>query len=180
MNDPHALLQFWFSPDVAADWFRQNPALDDQIRQRYLPLYESARSGQLARWEMHAEGALALVIVLDQFPRNMFRGDAHAFAADEQAREVAARAIERGYDQQLSPIQRSFMYLPYMHSESLADQKRSLALYDALGNPLNLDFARKHHSIIARFGRFPQRNAALDRINNTNEAAFLEIPGNYF
>jgi uncharacterized protein (DUF924 family) len=173
---PETVLAFWRAagPDR---WFSKNDAFDAEIRSRFLPTYEAAAAGKLASWEDKAESALALVIVLDQFPRNMFRGDKRAFAADPLARQVADRAITRGFDQQLPPAERSFFYLPFEHSENLADQERCLTLYRALGNAENLKWAELHADIIRRFGRFPHRNAMLGRNTTAEEQTFLDGGG---
>jgi len=131
-------------------------------------------------WLESAEGFLAAILVLDQFPRNMFRGSAQAFATDAQALALSKRAIAEGLDMKLPPEKRCFVYIPFQHSEDLADQRRSLELFTALGNPENLDFAKRHEEIIARFGRFPHRNASLGRATTPEEEAFLKQPGSSF
>jgi uncharacterized protein (DUF924 family) len=137
---------------------------------------EAASVGQLDHWGATAEGALALVIVLDQFPRNMFRGSARIFAADARARAAANVALKRGYDQDLPEADRGFLFLPFMHSEDLADQIRCVALYRAASHE-NLKYAEEHRDIIRRFGRFPHRNAVLGRETTPEEQAFLESGG---
>ena len=173
---PETVLAFWRAagPDK---WFSKNDAFDAEIRSHFLPTYEAAAAGKLASWENKAESALALLIALDQFPRNMFRGDKRAFAADPLARQVADRAIARGFDQQLPPAERTFFYLPFEHSENLADQERCLTLYRALGNAENLKWAELHADIIRRFGRFPHRNAMLGRDTTAEEQTFLDGGG---
>ncbi len=131
-------------------------------------------------WLVEPDGYLAAILVLDQFPRNMFRGDSRAFAADAAALALAKRAIAEGIDARLSPEQRAFLYMPFQHSEDAADQERSVQLFTALGNLLNLDFALRHKAIIDRFGRFPHRNAILGRATTQDEAAFLKEPGSSF
>jgi len=170
-----SVLAFWrqAGPDK---WFKADATLDDDIRRRFLETYEAAAASQLADWEQTPEGALALTIVLDQFPRNMFRGSARAFAADPVARAVADRALKRGFDQRLDPAERSFFYLPFMHSESLADQERCVALSRPLGAEA-LKWAELHADIIRRFGRFPHRNAVLHRATTPEEQAFLDSGG---
>ena len=170
------VLGFWFGADPKA-WFEKNPAFDAEIRARFLPLYERAARGELKAWLENAESSLALVILLDQFPRNLFRGSARAFATDALAREAARTLVERGWDRNMSPEQRTFVYLPFEHSESLADQELSMRLFE--GNP-NFEWARKHWEIIRRFGRFPHRNAALGRASTPEELAFLKEPGSNF
>ncbi len=172
---PHDVLAFWRAagPDK---WFTKDAAFDEAIRARFLATYEAAAGGALA-WDDTAEGALALLIVLDQFPRNMFRGSARAFAADPLAREVAARTIARGFDQKVSVAERAFFYLPYEHSETLADQELCVALNRARGDPDGLKWAEVHADVIRRFGRFPHRNAALGRATTPEEQAFLDAGG---
>ena len=152
------VLAFWRAAGQQK-WFAKNDAFDAEIRTRFLPTYEAAAGGALSDWEATAEGALALTIVLDQFPRNMFRRDARAFAADAAARALADRALARGFDQQVPEDERLFFYLPFEHSESMADQDRCCALVRALGNADLLHWAELHADIIRRFGRFPHRNA---------------------
>ena len=158
-------------------WFSRDDAFDREIRSRFLPLYEQAAAGELGDWEGSPIGALALVILLDQFPRNMFRDDARAYAADPLAREVAARAIERGFDKHASIDDRLFFYLPFEHSEAMEDQERCLALMRGLGNEDLMKWAELHADIIRRFGRFPHRNAVLARESTPEEKAFLEAGG---
>jgi uncharacterized protein (DUF924 family) len=171
-----AVLAFW--RDAGSDkWFNKNTEFDDEIRARFLDTYEAAAAGKLSDWEATREGAFALIIVLDQFPRNMFRGSARAFAADPLALGVARRAIERGFDLQLPLQERTFFYLPFEHSETLADQERCCALFRAAGDADLLKWAELHADIIRRFGRFPHRNAALGRTTTTEEQAFLDSGG---
>jgi uncharacterized protein (DUF924 family) len=173
---PEDVLAFWRSlgPDK---WFTQDAEVDADIRRRFRATYDAALAGRLAAWEAAAEAALALVIVLDQFPRNMFRGDARAFAADRFARAAADRALARGFDGAVAKAERGFFYLPFMHSEDLADQERCVALYRAADIPEGLRFAHIHADIIRRFGRFPHRNAALGRATTQEEQAFLDAGG---
>ncbi|MEZ5787176.1 MAG: DUF924 family protein [Xanthobacteraceae bacterium] len=158
-------------------WFSRDDEIDAEILQRFLPTYEAAVAGLLAGWEDTPQSALALLIVLDQFPRNMFRASARAFAADAQAREVAGRALARRFDQTVEPGERGFFYLPLMHSEDIADQERCVALYQAAGDEDGLKFALIHADIIRRFGRFPHRNALLGRDTTADEQAFLAAGG---
>jgi uncharacterized protein (DUF924 family) len=173
---PKAVLDFWFGLDRKA-WFEKNPAFDGEIRHRFLTLYEGAASGKLDAWREAPDSCLALVIVLDQFPRNMFRGSARAFAADPMARAAARVIVERGWDKGYTEDERSFAYLPFEHSESLADQEESVRLFQ--GNP-NFEWARRHWEIIQRFGRFPHRNATLGRRSTPEETEFLKTPGSAF
>jgi len=175
MPEPSASEVVTFWQDAGPEkWFAKDDGFDAGIRQRFLGLWQSAAEGRLSGWETRAESTLGLLILLDQFPRNMFRGTARAFASDRLARDIANRAIARGFDQSVSAELRPFFYLPLEHSETLADQERSLALFQALGDPENLKFARHHRDIIARFGRFPHRNAILGRESTPEELAFLE------
>jgi uncharacterized protein (DUF924 family) len=158
-------------------WFKKDPAFDEEIRLRFLAIHEAAADGMLQDWEKSPEGTLALLILLDQFPRNMFRGQARAFATDPMARAVAARALVSGFDAQVPADMRTFFYLPFEHSEDLADQERALALYRAAGDTENLKWAEIHADIIRRFGRFPHRNAMLGRTTTAEEQAFLDQGG---
>ena len=170
------MLTFWRAagPDK---WFEKDTAFDDDIRTRFLETYEAAAAGKLSDWEQTAEGALALTIVLDQFPRNMFRGDARTYAADPQALAVAERALERGFDQVAPLSDRQFFYLPFEHSEAMVDQERCCALFAATGDADLLKWAQLHADIIRRFGRFPHRNAMLGRATTAEEQAFLDGGG---
>ena len=158
-------------------WFEKDDEFDLMIRSRFLAIHEAAARGEIAAWEETAEGALALLILLDQFPRNMFRNSARAFATDHLARAVADRALARGFDQETDATMRPFFYLPFMHSELLADQDRCLQLYEALGDPQQLKFAATHRDIIVKFGRFPHRNRLLGREMTPAEREFLDSGG---
>ena len=173
---PQAVLAFWREAGPEK-WFNKDPAFDDDIRRRFLETYEAAAAGQLADWEQTADGALALTIVLDQFPRNMFRGSPRAFAADPIARAVAERALARGFDRQTPLPDRQFFYIPLEHSESLPDQERCCALFRSTGDAELLKWAQSHADIIRRFGRFPHRNAVLRRATTPDEQAFLDAGG---
>jgi uncharacterized protein (DUF924 family) len=168
------ILDFWFSEQVRPLWFRSTPEFDQEIRQRFEATWQAARDGKLNNWEVDVRGALALVIVLDQFPLNMYREQAASFSTEAAAREVARRAIERGWDSELDEAGKAFLYLPFMHSENLADQDRSVALYEAAGMKDNVRFANHHRDIVRRFGRFPHRNAALGRECTGAERAWLQ------
>ena len=172
---PADIVAFW--REVGPDrWFEKDAALDDEIRRRFLTAHEAAAAGKLTAWEQTAEGALALLILLDQFPRNMFRGEARAFATDALARVIASRAILNGFDGAF-PDMRGFFYLPFQHSEDLKDQERGVALYKASGDADGLKWAEPHADIIRRFGRFPHRNAILGRVSTAEEQAFLDGGG---
>ncbi|MCP5372764.1 MAG: DUF924 domain-containing protein [Hyphomicrobiales bacterium] len=182
-----AILDFWFGPPGAdgalpkrEEWFRGGPAFDTRVAEVLGPWHTRAAAGALDRWADTADGALALVLLLDQAPRNLFRGDPRAFATDAHARQVAAGALDRGFDRDMQVVQRLFLYLPFEHGEDLADQDRSVALFAALGDADYLDYAQRHRDIIVRFGRFPHRNAVLGRASSTEEAAFLTQPGSSF
>lgn len=173
---PAEIIQFW--RDAGPDkWFAADEAFDREVRTRFLPAHEAAARGEFAAWEESPEGALALLILLDQFPRNIFRRSPHAFAADPLARRVAEMALARGFDRAVDEAMRLFFYLPFMHSEALADQDRSLQLFEALGDAEQVKYAIIHRDIIARFGRFPHRNRALGRATTPAEQRFLDEGG---
>ena len=172
-----AVLSFWFEELSPEQWFAQDPLLDATIGHRFGELHEHLTDRGPGDWEGTAEGALAAVIVLDQLPRNIFRAQPRAFASDAQALAVAERAVSRGQDRELGPDRRTFLYMPYQHSEDPAVQARSVDLFAALGDPRSLEHARHHRAIIDRFGRFPSRNTILGRDTTPEEAAFLEDPG---
>ena len=176
MIAPKDVVEFWSGagPDK---WFEKNTAFDQDIRTRFLATHDAAAAGQLNDWENTAEGALALAILLDQFPRNMFRGDRRAFATDPLALAMVKRAVGKGFDVQVDPKLRSFFYLPFEHSENMTDQERGLALYRAANDAEGLKWAEIHADIIRRFGRFPHRNAVLGRETTPEERAFLEAGG---
>ncbi len=150
---------------------------DHAIALRFEPAHFAAARGEHDGWIATAEGALALLILLDQFPRNLFRDSGHAFATDGKALAIAKHAIGEGFDQEVEPDLRPFVYMPLMHSEDLGDQTACVVLFEALGAKTNLDFAKTHRDIIARFGRFPHRNAALGRATTPEEQGFLEEGG---
>ena len=171
---PQQIIEFWFSDEIRKLWFNSTPAFDRELGERFQDSWARASSGELDHWKQSAQGCLALVIILDQFPLNMFRGSAQSFASEAQSRDVAAFAIERGFDKDLSVEQRAFLYMPFMHSEALEDQKLALQLYDQPGLESNLRFARHHHAIIEKYGRFPHRNAALGRSSTDAELEYLD------
>ena len=173
---PAEVLSFWRAAGPEK-WFKKDEAFDAEIRARFLRLHEAATRGELAAWEREPESAVALAIVLDQFPRNMFRDTPQMYATDVTARQVAESALARGFDHQLSAQDRQFLYLPFMHSEELADQERSVALYRALGDEKLQPFADEHADIVRRFGRFPHRNALLGRTSTPEEEEFLKGDG---
>lgn len=186
--DPAAIRLFWFG--AARDgkprqsWFRKDEDFDREICQRFLTVWEQASAGNLDGWRKNADDCLALIVVLDQFPRNMFRGSARAFASDALALDTARHAIALGYDIKLQPVERMFIYLPLEHSESLADQEECLRLMKSLSvfeetRDMHV-WAEKHRVIIERFGRFPHRNEALGRGSTAEEIEFLSQPGSRF
>ncbi|MND55919.1 hypothetical protein D3C80_470130 [compost metagenome] len=171
---PNDILDFWFSAKMRENWFTKSDEIDAEIREKFLAAYEDARADKLEDWKQQPESALALTILFDQFPRNMFRGSPRSFESDGLARDVAAQALDHDFDRKLSAEQRQFFYLPFMHSEHLSDQKRCVDLYEKLGDEFSLGFAQQHHDIIERFGRFPHRNKVLDRETTNEEAEFLK------
>jgi uncharacterized protein (DUF924 family) len=180
------VLDFWFgAPDSRERgrprkaWFEKSEIFDAEIRRRFLGAWERAARGELQSWLATPLASLALIVVLDQFPRNMFRGAARAFSSDSPALAAARSAIARGFDRLLSQAERGFAYLPFEHAEDLAAQRRSLALFEGLGRE-RIEYARRHFEIIARFGRFPHRNAALGRPSTAEEIEFLGQPGSSF
>ena len=170
---PRDIIEFWFSEDVSKLWFKSTPGFDQELRESYLEAWQQAKNGELDHWKETAAGCLALVILLDQFPLNMFRDHAERYSTEAQSRDVARHAIERGFDGSLDAEKKAFLYMPFMHSEVLADQQLALELFDQPGLESNLRFARHHHDIIARFGRFPHRNKALGRENTEAEIEYL-------
>jgi uncharacterized protein (DUF924 family) len=175
----HEVLHFWFDETEPAQWFQKNETFDAQVRERFHTIYAMARDGLCDDWKQDADGCLALCIVLDQFPRNMFRGSAEAFATDGKALVAAKFTIARGYDQ-VTPIpRRRFIYLPFEHSENLQDQKRAVQLFETIADedPLSLEYAKRHMQVIEKYGRFPHRNKALGRENTPEEEAYLATAG---
>lgn len=166
-----ALLDFWFNQVGEEGWYSHDPALDQHCIDRFAVLWSEKRTLPPESFLDRADDALAAVLLFDQLPRNMFRGQAQAFATDPIARDVARGAIALGYDIQIGGAGRLFFYMPFQHSEDLADQELSLSLFEGTGDARSLDFARQHHATIARFGRFPHRNAALGRTTLPAEAA---------
>lgn len=174
-STPDAVLRFWRDAGPKR-WFARDDAFDAEFRVRFLPTHEAAAAGRLQDWLRSADGALALVLLLDQFPRNAFRGTPRMYASDAQAREAADAAIRAGFDGAVDAELRPFFYLPFMHSERLEDLERCVALNTRVGGE-SLRFARHHRDIVARFGRFPHRNAILGRASSPEEEQFLEEGG---
>ncbi|WP_020396052.1 DUF924 family protein [Thiolinea disciformis] len=170
---PNTILDFWYSEPMNQHWFNSTPAIDHQLRQQFESLWEHAHHHALDDWQVTPEGCLALCIILDQFPLNMFRGNKKAYSTEQQAVQVTKQAVERGFDKQLAAERVAFLYLPLMHSENLTDQALSVQLFEAAGLANNAKFARHHQEIIQRFGRFPHRNEALGRISTPEELEYL-------
>ena len=170
---PQDILDFWYSEPMRKQWFAYTPQIDATIRERYEAIWEATMRGELDAWRNSPAGCLALTIIFDQLPLNMFRGSAKSFSSEHLAIEVAKHAIAQAYDQQIDPTQLPFLYLPLMHSENLADQDQSVALFDAAGLTNNLRFAQHHREIVRRFGRFPHRNVLLGRVSSTAELEYL-------
>jgi len=190
-SDPHysEVLDFWFGPletrgKARAEWFRKDAAFDAEIRQRFGALHGAAVRHEREAWRASAPSLLALVIVLDQFSRNLYRGDGRAFAQDAHALDCAHEALDRGDDLGALPVERQFLYLPFEHSENIADQDRAIELMgdlEAFEETRGLcEWAEKHRAIIRRFGRFPHRNAALGRTSTAEEREFLAQPHSGF
>lgn len=191
MLQANEILDFWFGKPDEADygkprkvWFIKNPEFDQEVRSRFLKDYQQAATGELDDWKTSPHGCLALIILLDQFPRNMFRGQPQAFATDPQALAYAQHAVAQGFDKQLLPIQRQFIYLPFEHSENLEHQHQCIELFSMLKDHPEcsscVDYAHRHHKVIERFGRFPHRNKILGRETTPEEAEFLKQPGSSF
>ena len=173
------VLGFWFGELTYEDWFSGGAELDARVRSSFLGRYEALKAGFDEKMADDARTALAAIIVFDQFPRNMFRGTAAAFATDDLAAGIARLAVERGWDAKAEAAQRPFFYLPFMHSEILADQERCVDLFRAIGEGKALAFALEHRDIVARFGRFPHRNRALGRQSTPEEIEFMKAHAGY-
>ncbi|KTD61160.1 DUF924 family protein [Legionella spiritensis] len=172
------ILDFWFHQLTPEQWWKKDAAIDRAIRNQFASIHHQTRLGELSAWRETAGGCLAEVIVLDQFSRNMFRDSPQAFACDGMALVLAQEAIRRGLNKSLPPEQRAFLYLPFMHSESLKIHQQALQLFSEPGLETNLAFEKQHADIIARFGRYPHRNAVLGRVSSEEEKAFLlQHPG---
>ncbi|MBD2018761.1 DUF924 domain-containing protein [Leptolyngbya sp. FACHB-36] len=192
MTRPTDVVHFWFNrlPSESGTgntrrvWFSKDPDFDHQILMRFQDVYQQAASGAIDDWQTTAEGSLALILVLDQFPRNMFRGQPQAFATDAKAQAAAIVAIQSGQSQELPPVKRWFVYLPLMHSENLEHQRQCVELFHALRDDPDVKsaypYAIKHLNVIEQFGRFPHRNAILGRDTTPEEAEFLKQPGSSF
>lgn len=175
-DNRQSIVAFWFEETKPQQWFQINPEFDQTIKDRFSGTYELAASGVCDEWKKDAEGCLALCIVLDQLPRNMFRGTEKAFETDKKALLISKHAIHRGFDQILVPMKRRFLYMPFMHSENLNDQKKSVELFGNMqvDDPMGYEHALRHYREIERFGRFPYRNKALSRENTPEEDEYLK------
>jgi len=171
------VLRYWFKELKPEQWWKKDADVDATITTRFGDLYAAHLVETPSEWIKLAHGCLAAIIVLDQFPRNMFRDDARTYATDDRALVLASNTISAGWDMELEPVERSFLYMPYQHSENQVMQVRSVELFTSLGDEDNLDFAIKHKEIIDRFGRFPHRNRMLGRESTTEEEEFLKEPG---
>jgi uncharacterized protein (DUF924 family) len=180
MTTPHDILHFWFTETLPAQWWAADPVFDALVTDRFGTLHARAALAELDGWRVSAEGRLAEVLVLDQFSRNIHRGTPRAFAQDGMALVLAQEAVACAADRALPPVQRAFMYLPYMHSESRDIHARAEPLFRDLGNANTLDFELRHQAIIDRFGRYPHRNAVLGRESTAEEIEFLKQPGSAF
>ena len=181
------VLEFWFCPKDSDTygkdlkiWWKKNPDFDDEVTARFRDPFEDAETGALDGLADDAPGSLALVILLDQFPRNMFRDTPRAFGTDAKALAISDKAIERGFERTLIPAERAFLYMPWQHGESLDVQERSVRLFEALDFANTLDFAIRHRDVIARFGRFPHRNGIVGRESTAEEREFLKLPDSSF
>lgn len=168
------IIAYWYSPEVNQQWFAATAQLDAEIKAHFESLWQAASSGELDHWRTSPRGCLALVILLDQFPLNMYRNRPESFSTEAKSIEVARYAIEKGFDQALQPQHKAFLYMPFMHSEKLSDQDLSVKLYTEAGLKDNQHFAEHHRDLIRRFGRFPHRNRILGRISTGAEIEYLK------
>jgi uncharacterized protein (DUF924 family) len=173
------VLDFWFVQSSPSQWFQKNQLFDDLIIDQFSEVYKLARDGLCDSWASDVDGALALILVLDQFPRNMFRGKPESFATDAKALDVAKQSIDKGFDQIVTPPKRRFFYLPFEHSEDVEDQKACVAFFEAMkeDDPLGYDYALRHLRVIEQFGRFPHRNSILGRTSTVAELDYLSRDG---
>ena len=180
MTIDQAIIDFWFDEIDPLNWWRKDTQFDDLIQRRFLSIHNSAAAGELSDWRDRPLGRLAEIIVLDQFSRNLYRDDPRAFSCDGMALVLAQEAVRGGYDRQLYPVMRAFVYMPYMHSESPMVHEQAVKLFDQPGMESNLDFEYRHKAIIDRFGRYPHRNHVLGRTSTAEELAFLQQPDSSF
>lgn len=178
MTEPREVTEFWSAAGREL-WFRRDEAFDAEFRARFLDAHFAAARRECEAWLDDAEGALAVLLLLDQFPRNVFRGSGHSFATDGLARHYADRIIAARLDARIAPLLRAFVYLPFEHSEALADQDRAVALFTALGDAEYLRYAQAHRDVIATFGRFPHRNRVLGRVSTPDEQGWLDAGGGF-
>ena len=171
---PRDIIEYWFSPQIRKYWFSSTLELDKEIHDQFAQIWHDASKGQLDVWSESPEGCLALVIILDQFPLNMFRGTAKSFSTESKAREIARQALAQDFDQKIETEQLAFLYMPFMHSENETDQEYSVKLYKAANLENNVRFAEHHQAIIKELGRFPHRNAILGRVSTKAEIEYLE------
>lgn len=171
---PQDILDFWYAEDMRSKWFASTPQLDAEIKQRFEPIWEAAQRGELDDWRDNPAGCLALAIILDQLPLNMFRNTAKSFSTEQHAVAITKHAIAKGFDVLIEKAKVAFLYMPLMHSENLADQDLSVARFAAAGLENNLRFAQHHRDLVRRFGRFPHRNAILGRASSAEELAYLQ------
>ena len=170
---PQEIIDFWFSDRVKSQWFASTPELDKEVMEKYEAIWEQAASGELDDWGDDPDGCLALVIILDQFPLNMFRGQAKSFKTEDKAVDVALTAVNEGLDQKIEKEKLAFLYMPFMHSEDLTNQDISVKLYKENNLDANIKFAEHHRDIIRKFGRFPHRNGILERESTAEEIVYL-------
>ncbi len=168
------IIDFWFDEKNKSIWFKSTVEDDEKLKEKFLAVYNEAKDLKLTSWQSEPLGALALVIIFDQFPLNMFRGQSQSFATEALSREIAEKAIEQGFDADLTAEQKAFLYMPYMHSENMADQQQSLILFNQEGLENNYRFAQHHYNIVKQFGRFPHRNKILGRESTAEEQAYLD------
>ncbi len=180
-TEPGAVMRFWFEETSPRQWFGKDPAFDQRVRERFSDLTRAAIAAELPAWHGSASSALALVLLLDQFPRQIWRDTALAYAGDGPALALSLRAVRQGWlESDPDPAHRQFWLMPQMHAEDLAIQDAALPLFEAFTDPRITEFARRHRDVIARFGRFPHRNAALGRCSSATELTFLQTPGSGF
>jgi len=179
LSTPHEILKLWFKESTRPMWFNSTQEFDREVRERFEATYQAGKRGELADWERDVEGALALVILFDQFPHHMYRQQAESFTMEAQSRAIARRIVWRELDRTLTPERQAFAYLPFMHSENIQDQEQSVQLFSQPGLENNLKWAMHHHDIVRRFGRFPHRNEILGRASTAEEHEYLQVQGAY-
>lgn len=174
MIQPNDIIDYWFSKEISQYWFSSTPTIDAEMKQKFNDLWESAQQGKLDAWQESAEGCLALCIILDQFPLNMFRGTVKSFSTEQQSILISKHAINKGFDEEITQQQLAFLYMPLMHSENLKDQDLAVQMFEKVGLEGNLRFAKHHRDLIKEFGRFPHRNEILGRENTLAEIDYLK------